>query len=175
MTVLYENYSLKFSPILLISYIVNWFWNCPEWCCSITCTLLFSPLSSILLFSKVRSFNEAESFSSQWLKAQNGWSINQYCSVLEMYIKRVYITQGQWKAAREYVETNTVLSPERKMRYLKYLAELQQQKESSSTNSCKNAKHSSPGMFKNISLSIFTIVSMNLRKKRQCHIFVSLQ
>lgn len=109
-------------------------------------------LMCILLFSKVRSFNEAESFSSQWLKAQNGWSINQYCSVLEMYIKRVYITQGQWKAAREYVETNTVLSPERKMRYLKYLAELQQQKESSSTNSCKNAKHSSPG---NLLLSLF--------------------
>ncbi|XP_054751493.2 peroxisome assembly protein 26-like [Lytechinus pictus] len=109
-------------------------------------------LMCILLFSKVRNFGEAELFSSQWLKTQNGWSINQYCSVLETYIKRVYISQGQWKDAREYIETNTVLSPERKMRYLKYLAELQQQKESSSTNGCKNAKHSQPG---NILLSLF--------------------
>ncbi|XP_072177629.1 peroxisome assembly protein 26-like [Diadema setosum] len=108
-------------------------------------------LMCILLFSKVRNFAAAEAFSAQWLRAQNGWSMNQYCSVLELYIKRVYLTQGRWRQAREYVEANDVLSPDRKMRYLKFLTEMQQQQPKNGAGD-GSEKCSRPG---NILLSLF--------------------
>ncbi|XP_071784084.1 uncharacterized protein [Asterias amurensis] len=80
----------------------------------------------ILLHVKVNNLSAAETLALEWLSDNVNQTLPQYSSILELLLSHVLLPQTKIEQAKELVELNPQLSPEKKMTLLKYLEKVEE-------------------------------------------------